>query len=283
MIKRILVPLDPSAFAEQALNLACRIAKVHDAEVTGLVILDVPGISSSIGPIPPGASYYARQLQESKIKEAKTRIKELLANFHNICEKFSVKAREHETQGMPSIKIITESMFYDLLVIGMRTHFHFETQEGPGDSFDDIIEQSITPIIAVPDKLKIPDEGKPINALLALDGTNPSTRAMKRFIHLIQPFHDIVNIQILTSHEDKQIAQHFLEKAEDYIKAHLDIEVSTRISTKNIIKLMEDEYLEWSHGIVLGVHLSKGVFEFMTGSLTRYLTRECKVPMFIAQ
>ena len=44
VIKRILIPLDPSPYSKSALNLACIIAKVYNDELTGLVILDIPGI-----------------------------------------------------------------------------------------------------------------------------------------------------------------------------------------------------------------------------------------------
>lgn len=66
MIRRILLPLDPSRFSESAMNMAFNIATVYDADVVGLVVLDISGIHKSIGPVPLGASYYARELETSR-------------------------------------------------------------------------------------------------------------------------------------------------------------------------------------------------------------------------
>ncbi len=66
MIRRILIPLDPSPYSESALQLACIIAKEYDAEVTGLVILDIPGIEDSIGPVPIGGIHLAEKLEKEK-------------------------------------------------------------------------------------------------------------------------------------------------------------------------------------------------------------------------
>jgi nucleotide-binding universal stress UspA family protein len=55
MIKRILVPLDHSPFTDTAMNIATTITRINEAELTGLVVIDIPGIEKSIGPIPVGA------------------------------------------------------------------------------------------------------------------------------------------------------------------------------------------------------------------------------------
>ena len=80
-MRRILVPLDPSPYSESALNLACVVAKIYNAEVTGMVILDIPGIQDSIGPIPIGGIHLAEKLEKEKREEAKQRISLLLDKF----------------------------------------------------------------------------------------------------------------------------------------------------------------------------------------------------------
>ena len=44
MIKRILIPLDPSEYAQAAIQVGAQIARRTDAELTGLVILDIESI-----------------------------------------------------------------------------------------------------------------------------------------------------------------------------------------------------------------------------------------------
>ena len=66
MIKRILVPLDPSPYTKSSIEFAIAMAQRHGSEITGLVILDLPGIEKSIGAIPLGGSYYADHLEKRK-------------------------------------------------------------------------------------------------------------------------------------------------------------------------------------------------------------------------
>ena len=111
-MKRILIPLDTSPYSDTALDVGCVIAKQHDAELTGLVVLDIPGIKKSIGPVPLGGFYYAEKLEKEKEREARKRIQKLIAKFREKCTKEGVKYREAETQGSPSEQIVKESIFF---------------------------------------------------------------------------------------------------------------------------------------------------------------------------
>jgi len=55
MLKRILIPLDPGPYTEKCIELGCIMANRLDAELTGMVILDIPGIEKSVGPVPDGS------------------------------------------------------------------------------------------------------------------------------------------------------------------------------------------------------------------------------------
>lgn len=282
MIKRILIPLDPSPYCKQALDVAIDVARLHNAELTGLVVLDIPGIADSIGPIPVGASYYAKQLEKAKTKEARTRIKDLISYFKNVCSDAGIHHREHEAQGMPSNKIISESMFYDLLVIGMKTYFHHPYKNDSGDNFDDILDHSITPVMAIPEQTNFPKKKEDtFKAVIAFDGSLEACRAMQKFTELSSLYTRRIELHIVTSNENKETAEHFQQKAEDYLKAHSINVYKKHISSRNIIQLIDEDYINWAHMIILGAHLKKGLFDFVSGSLMRYLIKESKVPLFI--
>ena len=148
MIKRILVPLDASPYAQSALNFACKIAQQLDAEVTGLVILDIPGIEKSIGPVPAGGLYYAEHLEKAKENEAKERIDAILADFESKCQQQGIRYAKSERQGSPSQNIIEEAIYFDAVVIGTRTFFKFGTGDHPGDSLEKILDKCITPLLS---------------------------------------------------------------------------------------------------------------------------------------
>ncbi len=81
MIKRILLPLDNSQYADDAIELGSVIARKLDAELTGLVILDITGIERSMGLVPVGAIHYAEKIEKSIIRNTEDPINDLLARF----------------------------------------------------------------------------------------------------------------------------------------------------------------------------------------------------------
>ncbi len=289
MLKRILIPLDDSKYSSNALEEACALAKYHDAEVTGIVVLDVPGIHSHTGPVPIGGSYFAKEMEKSLRERADKHVFELLDKFELFCRKEGVRYRRAPSQGMPSNKILQKSLFYDLLIMGMRTYFHWDADvnEEDGDSFEHILEHSITPIIAVPKNYSIERPYKknmPLNALIAFDGSIESCRALQRFAQLTYSFTELEdNVHIVMSDDNVEKAEDYLDKVVQYLHAHGIENVTKHATDENIIKTIDEKYMNWAHYIVLGAHLKRGVFDFIAGSLTRYLIKEEKVPVFIGQ
>jgi len=282
MIKRILIPLDPSPYTETAVKIGCTIARLHKAELTGLVVLDVPGIKKSIGPSPLGAIYYAEKLEASRKEQAREHVEKLFSKFREKCDKEGIHFREAQHQGSPSERIVSESIFYDAVIVGMRTYFSFATTDKPGDSLDKLLDHSITPIYAVPKSFsfpKIPPEK--MKVLIAFDGSLPSARALQRFAQLAIP--DAMEVLILTSQEDKELADYYLDHAEAYLKAHSIYNIKKQWTAKSITEAVEEEYLDWADFIVVGPHSKKGLIDFMLGSLTKRLINLSKKPVLIGQ
>jgi nucleotide-binding universal stress UspA family protein len=282
MIKRILIPLDPSPFTDMALEIGTTMAKINQAELTGLVILDIPGIEKSIGPIPLGGLYYAEKVEKARQKEAHDHIHSLQEKFKHKCEKEGVAYRLAEQQGSPSERIIQESIFYDAVIIGMRTFFHFETQDSPGDSLEKILDETITPVYAVPEKFDLPrvPEEK-IKVLIAFDGSLPSARALQRFAQLAPV--DIFEVRLLISEQDEEKARYYLNEAESYLKSHNVHHIEKEWINGNIKDAIDEKYLDWADVIVVGAHSKRGLFKFMVGSLTKHLIKIAKKPILIGQ
>ena len=63
MLKRILVGLGGTEYTVSAINQAVALAMAHDAEVTGVSIID-EGRLTLFGPVPIGGGHYAHELAE---------------------------------------------------------------------------------------------------------------------------------------------------------------------------------------------------------------------------
>lgn len=277
MLRRILIPLDPSPYTEVSLEYGCLIAKQHHAEITGMAVLDTLGIEDAIGPIPFPGFYHAVKLLEFLGRDAREHIQGLLEKFNQKCEKEGVAYQSAEYQGIPSEGILHESIFYDLVIIGLRTYFDFEISNKPGKSLEKILDHSVTPVLAVPDAFKWTE--KVVKALIAFDGSLPAARALQRFAQLAR--NSDYEITLLMSDKEEKIATHYLDRAETYLRAHSIPNIKKEWISKNIIEAMEETYLDWADLVVAGAHSKKGIVDFAVGSLVKYLIKTAKKPILL--
>lgn len=282
MYKRILVPIDPSESSKKALDLAIYLAKQHDAEVTGLVVLDQKGIDDYIGPLPIGASKYAHELEHLFVSEAKKVIAELSEMFEQKCAETSIKYTMHKLKGMPGTLIIEESRFYDLMVMGRQSNFNFAINEEKGRTFEKVMSNCLSPILAVPEDLDVTiiTEGNP-SVLIALDGSLEASGALVRFAQLVSDQTSVVNL--VMSHEDEYFANYILSNSADLLDRYGLKEVNTHYTEKNIIKYIDENFLDSTHLFVMGPRTSNALSSFFLGSFTKYLLKNSKQLLFIAK
>lgn len=282
MLKRILIPLDPSPYTETAVKVAINMAKIYNAQITGLVVLDIPGIEKSIGPIPAGALHFAEKIELAKKTEASQRIETQMKKFCDICEKEGVAYTEAHEQGYPSDQIIEVSKYYDLVIMGLRTFYHFETTDKAGDSLENLLKESVTPVMGLPQDFNFNVMGgDKLKVLIAHDGGLQSARALQRFGQLSNS--SFMDITILNSCNDKVAGNYILDQAEAYLKARNVIGVKKEWTSQNIIQIIKDKYYDTHDVFCVGAHAKEGLFDFMVGSLTRYLVKQGKKPVFIGQ
>ena len=274
MIRRILVPLDTSEFTNTALEYAKIIAVKHQASLTGFVVLDVPGIEKSIGPAPIGGLYWAERLEKVKLEQANRRIEELLDHFRRFCEKNGLPHGEEKEQGSPSERIIEFSYYYDLVVLGSRTHFEFGEEKKEGQPVHDLMNHGITPFLAVPEHYRQIEK-----VLIAFDGSPAAARALQRFSHLAMNFD--FEFRLLMSHEDPKIADYYLDRAVDYLKDYGATKVRKEWTARPIIEAVKDEFFSWPDLFVVGAHSKQHLLDFFVGSLTKFLLEEADRPVFV--
>jgi len=282
MIKRILLPLDTSEYAKSAALLAVKIAKINNAVIAGIVVLDVPGIEKSIGSVPPGATLFAKELEQHRLSEADFHVQSLLKNFGKLCSDNNIEFEFHERQGSPSSKIIEHSLFYDLLILGNKTFYNFEAGDEPGDSFDNILDQSITPIISVPEHLPLSVlNNNRIKTTIAFDGGLQSARALQLFAKM--RLFDKFDIRIVMADDNKKLARHYLDDAEAFLKPHGFSHIKKIITKDDIIEYIDNNLMDWTDLFVIGAHSKHGLLDFMVGSLTKHLIKKGDHLLFIGQ
>ena len=199
---KILLGLDGSPYAHAAIEYACQLALNHNASITGVAIINRPGIQSSSGPIPIGGAHYEVQLEEQLLEATEQKAKAILNDFARICDDRKINAVLHADTGSPFSEIIEESKFHDFIVIGKRTFFEYDANETYG-TLERILKNGLIPVLAVPDSVR---EIKKV--LVAYDNSIPASKVVHMF--LLLGIWNACDITLLTVNDSAQAAQELL-------------------------------------------------------------------------
>ncbi len=270
---KILLGLDGSPYAQAAIEYACQFARTYNTLITGVVIIDLPGIRSSSGPVPIGSTHYDVQLEDQKLAETEEKAKSILDDFARICEERQVRAVLHAATGRPFSEIIEESKFHDFILMGKRTFFEHTANETYG-TLERILKNGLAPVLAVPDSVR-----KIEKVLVAYDNSAPASKTVQMF--LLLGIWNACDITLLTVNNDTEAGQTLLENLAGFFESygikpklviqsgHPDTVVKSYI-TENDIDML-----------VMGSYGRKSVREFFVGSVTQHLIQETTVPLFL--
>ena len=270
---KILLGLDGSPYAQAAIEYACQLALAHNATITGVAIIDLPGIQSASGPVPLGGAHYDVQLEEQQLKETEEKAKTILDDFARICEQRQVNAVLHADTGRPFSEIIEESKFHDFIVMGKRTFFEYTANETYG-TLEQILKNGLAPVLAVPDSVR-----KIEKVLVAYDNSAPASKAVHIF--LLLGIWNACDITLLTVNDDAEAGQALLGNLADFFRSygieptlvtqggHPDEVVKSYIAESDVDML------------VMGAYGRKSVREFFVGSVTQHLIQETTIPLFV--
>lgn len=270
---KILLGLDGSPYAQAAIEYACQLALAHDASITGVAIIDLPGIQSSSGPVPLGGAHYDVQLEDQQLKEAAEKAKGILDDFARISEERQINAILHADTGKPFSEIIEESKFHDFIVMGKRTFFEYTANETYG-TLERVLKNGLAPVLAVPDSVR-----KIEKVLVAYDNSAPASKAVHMF--LLLGIWNACDITLITANNDAGAGQALLENLAGFFESygikpnlvtqsgHPDTVVKSYIAENEIDML------------VMGSYGRKSVREFFVGSVTKHLIQETTIPLFL--
>ena len=175
----ILVCLDGSSYSQAAVEYATQIALEHKASLTGIGVIDLPGLQRASGPAPIGAMHYDRLADQHHFQETRKIVASVLKDFGTTCQERGIHHSIHSEMGSPFREIIEESKFHDFIVIGQKTFFRYSVRHEPGNTLDRILHNGLTAILAVPDSVR-----QTKKVLVAYDNSVQVTKAIQMFLLL---------------------------------------------------------------------------------------------------
>jgi len=272
MIKRILVGLAGTTYTPSAIERAVITAKAHDAELTGVTVLETrrlsPQRNQEAGNEPNGAG---------RASISQTQVAESIRDFEIACKAANVRHRVIEEADDPFTALVDQSRYHDLMVFGLRSIFEYDFLAGDPESLlIRLVGAGVRPMIAVP------KEHRSISrVLIAYNGTMESAKAMKRFVQMnLWPR---AELKIQTFHPSAKKAYELLLPAESYCRAH-GHRVWHQSNPGDPKWLLLAAATMWQADmIVMGNSARSVLVRKVLGDTLLATLRDTKIPLFLAQ
>jgi nucleotide-binding universal stress UspA family protein len=176
MIKSLLVAVDSSAHAQAALEHAVALARVYDARITGLHVLDIRYVE-----MPPYLDYsYAFEAVPPVLAPVdlmdKFRAKgeHILADMRREVEEAGLPLQIRMEEGVPGQVVADLAQEHDLVIMGKRGEHAKWGRDLLGSTAEAVTRRSVVPVLLVEEK------ARPLKkALLLFDGSEPANRGLR--------------------------------------------------------------------------------------------------------
>jgi nucleotide-binding universal stress UspA family protein len=276
MVKSILVGLDGSAYSQTAVELGLQWAKRCDALLVGIGVLDEVTIRGyeflRLGLLHSDP----RNWDAGLVADARRKVEQFLERFALRCAKEQVACKVLEDDGVPDEQIVLEAQRYDLILLGRKTYFHFETEEGFDDTVQKVLKHTPRPLVTVPEVLS---NSGPV--LVAYDGSLEAARA----VHAFQAtgLGEGCDVHVLCVDTAFTEAARRADRAAEFLSFHgIQAKAVPVASAEQPAKVILDQVRKLDPRLlVLGAYGQRGWREFLFGSVTGSLLKTSPVPLFL--
>jgi nucleotide-binding universal stress UspA family protein len=273
MLKRILVALSGTTCTPSAIEHAVELAHKHDAELSGVTVID-PDRLQDVGAVPLGGAAAAHELAEHRMHLAKKHVDEAISLFESRCTAEKITHRVLRETGDSAERLLADWRYHDLTIIGLRGLFEYGVLHNSEDLVLDVIGGGLRPLLAVS------DEYRSINrAMVAYDGSSLAARAMKAFCML--SFWDPMPITIACFDGAEGDVPQLLEDAAAYCTAH-GFETTTKIHNENprthILDALEQHDCDV---LVMGAAKRSKLGRKLLGDTARFALENSTRPIFL--
>lgn len=275
MMKRILVGLAGTTYTPVAIQHAVTLAKAHEAEVTGVTILNADRVRTLGGAAPPWAD--AERIRDRRMAITETHIAESIREFETACQTADLKHRVVEESRDAFVKLADLARYHDLMVFGLRSVFDYDFQVGDPDSLlIRLVGAGVRPLVAVSEKYHSISR-----VLIAYNGSMESAKAMKRFVQMrLWPG---AELKIVTFHPSFNKAYELLQAAEEYCRAH-GFRVCHQSNPGDPKVLLLVAATLWQADMIVMGNSARSVFlRNVLGDTLLETLRNTQIPLFLAQ
>ncbi len=275
MVKRILVILSGTPFTESAIQHALELARIHQAELTGVTDVDLARLAH-VGPVPIGGGAAAHGLVERRLELTQQHVEEAIGSFESACSEAGMRCCVARETGNPFEQLIAMCRYQDLTIAGLRGLFEYGTVHNPDDLLIQLIAKGVRPILAVARNYR------PIRrVLVAYNGSMESAKALKRFVQL--SLWPDITLKIVCFDLAADEAKPLLTDAAVYCRAH-GLEPETELVEGSPRDGLLEHAGQWQADlIVMGSTSRARIFKHLLGDTALHAVRNAEVPLFLTQ
>ena len=277
MIKRILVGLGGTDFTVSAIHQAVALATAHDAEITGVSVIDENRLTN-VGPVPIGGGTYAHDLAEHRLAKAKERVEWAVREFTKACSASGVRHQVLREVGEPFSLMIDQARYHDLMIFGLRSLFEFDLVDDPHDALVRLVQAGVRPLIAVSKDFS-PAPVKKV--LIAYSGSMESAKTMKWFVQ--SRLWPDAKLRVVTFEHQADKAEQLVCDAADYCRAH-GFETEEAYVPDSPKDHLLPYAAEWGADlIVVGNSAKNLLLRRLFGETALHVIRNADRPLFLSQ
>ena len=276
MIKRILVGLGGTPFTTVATKTATELGNLHQAQLTGVTVVDT-GKLDKVGPVPAGGAAYAQRMRERKVRITREGTEQAIAAFKAHCGEQQVVCRRitYEEKD-PFSAMISEARYNDLTIFGLRSIFDYGFTSDPDKAIIKLLTQGVRPILAVAETYR------PVKkALIAYSGSMESAKAIRHFLHL-NPWPG-VSLRIVHFNEGPEKEPFLLQDVAEFCEAHgFDVQTDA-VAGQARTDLMPYARENDADLIVMGNSVHKALLKRFLGDTLLETIKSADRPLFLSQ
>lgn len=275
MLKNLLIGLDGSVDGRSALELGLRWARRFGARLTGVAVVDEPGILTSGSILYRAGRSWPESSAKTEFETAHHTAQQLLDEFGRRCSETGVECKALEDVGTPFLQILIEAQSSDAVLLGRHTHFDYGFAPEPDQTLGKVIQDSPRPVVAVP---PWPGGGRAI--VVAYDGSPQAARALYAF--QASGLGDEAPIHVVSVGAGLDDVAQRADRAVAYLRLHgLDAAAHPVDATLPVADAVLGTVRHFDAGLlVMGAYGEPVLKEFFLGSTTRSVLKESTVPVF---
>jgi nucleotide-binding universal stress UspA family protein len=275
MLQSVLIALDISPYSTPAMELGICWGKTLGALLVGLGVVDEPGIRrgerQSLG-----AGYYLREEDDQQVAVARRSVQEILEAFAARCDRAGVNCKLLEHVGMPYEEILRESQRYDLVLLNHEGHYHFGPVDRPDETLWKVLQHAPRPVVIAPPHLEAGS-----SVVLAYNGSPQADLALQAFQASGLDLGE--EVRVLSVDADHEEAGRRADRAVEYLRLHKISAVAHAAKpTRPLAEMILNEVRRCNARLlVMGAYGHSTLHEFLLGSVTNQVVRDCPVPLFL--